>query len=153
MTNEFMKRAVQLALKNVQEGGQPFGAVLVKGNTIIAEGVNGLHQQYDVSSHAELNAIRTAQENLQTNDLSEYTMYASGHPCPMCLTSMYFVGIKDIYYCASMEDLEQIGLKVSGEIYNDLSKQNTDRNIVMKHLPLTEDIENPLEIWHKKNSR
>src|SRR5699024_9659707 len=60
--NSFMKRAVELAADNVREGGQPFGAVLVKDDEIIAEGVNELHIKYDVSGHAELLAIRRAQE-------------------------------------------------------------------------------------------
>ena len=38
--DQFMKRAVQLAVDNVGEGGRPFGAVLVKDGNIIAEGVN-----------------------------------------------------------------------------------------------------------------
>src|SRR5690625_6870776 len=93
-----MKRAVELSIQNVREGGGPFGAVLVKEDTIISEGVNELHKTYDVSGHAEMIAIRKAQSALQTHDLSEYTMYASGEPCPMCLTTMYLSGIKRGYY-------------------------------------------------------
>ncbi|HZH67806.1 MAG TPA: nucleoside deaminase [Chitinophagales bacterium] len=148
--DKFMKRAVQLALQNVNKGGQPFGAVLVHQDTIIAEGINEMHQKHDVSSHAELNAIRAAQAQLQTSDLSDFVMYASGYPCPMCLASMYFVGIKKIYYCASLEELKQIGLKLSAEIYKDLTKNSTERDIVMKQLPITGDTENPLKLWAKK---
>src|SRR5690625_1819950 len=95
--DKFMKRAVDLAIQNVQEGGEPFGAVLVKDGKVVAEGVNELHKKYDISGHAELVAIRKAQAEKQTHDLTGYTMYASGEPCPMCLTSMYFSGIKDAY--------------------------------------------------------
>lgn len=102
--DNFMKRAVELAIENAHAGGQPFGAVLVKNNKVIAEGVNEFHKTYDVSGHAELLAIRRTQEQLQTNDLSGYTMYASGAPCPMCLTAMYFAGIDKVYYCASLEE-------------------------------------------------
>lgn len=56
--NHFMKRAIELAINNVKKGGQPFGAVLVKDQDIIAEGVNELHKKHDVSGHAELLAIR-----------------------------------------------------------------------------------------------
>src|SRR5699024_3508910 len=68
----FMKRAVQLAIDNVDEGGQPFGAVLVKDGKIVAEGVNELHTTYDISGHAELIAIRKAQADKETHDLSDY---------------------------------------------------------------------------------
>lgn len=148
--NPFMKRAVELAVENVRDGGQPFGAVLVRNGEILTEGVNELHLKHDISGHAELIAIRKAQELLQTLDLSDCTMYASGHPCAMCLTSMYFSGITDIYYAASLEDLEAIGLKLSSEIYQDLQKDNSDRKIVMKHLPMQDEVENPLSIWSSK---
>lgn len=142
-----MKRAVRIALDNVQEGGGPFGAVLVKDGEIVSEGVNELHKNFDVSGHAELIAIRKAQSLLQTDDLSGYTMYASGEPCPMCLTSMYFVGITDAYYCASIEDAEKVGLGASKVIYNDLMKPNAERTLAMKHIPLEEDQENPMKVW------
>jgi len=68
--DSFMRRAVQLAVDNVREGGQPFGAVLVKDQEAIAEGVNELHKNYDVSGHAEMLALRRAQARFQSNDLS-----------------------------------------------------------------------------------
>src|SRR5690625_2798796 len=108
--DKFMKRAVQLALENVKEGGGPFGAVLVKDGEIISEGVNELHKKHDVSGHAELLAIRCAQEKLQTKDLSGYIMYASGEPCPMCLSAMYMAGIEKGYYASSIEDAAKVGI-------------------------------------------
>src|SRR5690625_6888605 len=102
--DKFMKRAVQLALENVKEGGGPFGAVLVKDGEIISEGVNELHKKHDVSGHAELLAIRCAQEKLQTKDLSGYIMYARGERCRMCLSAMYMGGIEKGYYVSSIED-------------------------------------------------
>ncbi|NEU29483.1 nucleoside deaminase [bacterium LRH843] len=145
----FMKRAVQLAVDNVNEGGQPFGAVLVKDEMIIAEGVNELHKTHDVSGHAELLAIRRAQAQNQTNDLSGYTMYASGEPCPMCLSAMYFAGIDQVYYCASIGDAFKAGLGKSTEIYKDLKKTREERSIQMIQMPLEEGQENPLKLWRK----
>src|SRR5699024_11295513 len=60
LMDQFMKRAVQLAAENVRDGGEPFGAVLVKDGRIVTEGVNELHKKYDISGHAELVAIRKA---------------------------------------------------------------------------------------------
>lgn len=142
-----MRRAIDLAIENVRQGGQPFGAVLVKDGEVVSEGVNELHKHFDVSGHAELIAIRKAQEKLQTHDLAEYTMYASGEPCPMCLTSMYFAGITDVYYCASVNDAVEVGLGMSKVIYDDLTKPNEERKLMMKHMPLEESQENPMEIW------
>src|SRR5690625_1564563 len=134
--DKFMKRAVELSVENVREGGEPFGAVLVKNGEIVAEGVNTLHKTYDVSGHAEMVAIRKAQKKLQTHDLSGYIMYASGEPCPMCLTTMYMSGIERGYYCASIEEAAEFGLGGSVNIYADLKKQREERKLSMKQMPL-----------------
>src|SRR5690625_3032145 len=147
--DQFMERAIELALKNVREGGDPFGAVLVKDGDIVAEGVNESHLHYDVSGHAELLAIKRAQQKLQTNDLSGYTMYASGEPCPMCLSAMYFTGITEVFYAQSIEDAAAVGLGTSKQIYEDLRLDNKDRLIVKKQMPLKNSQKNPMEEWSK----
>ncbi|MEH7385138.1 nucleoside deaminase [Bacillus sp. JJ1521] len=149
--DQFMKKAVELALQNVKEGGQPFGAVLVKDNEIISEGVNELHKKHDVSGHAELLAIRRAQEKFQTNELSGYTMYASGEPCSMCLTAMYFAGIEKVYYCQSVEDAVAVGLGKSTFIYDELKKKREDRSLEMTQIKLAEGQEDPMLLWKQKN--
>ncbi|GHH99854.1 nucleoside deaminase [Neobacillus kokaensis] len=148
--DKFMKRAVELAVENVREGGQPFGAVLVKEDAILSEGVNELHKAFDISGHAELLAIRRAQEQLQTNDLSGCVVYASGEPCAMCLTAMYFAGINKVYYCASVEDAAEAGLGKSKAIYEDLKKEKPERALPMVQMPLTEVQINPMKLWKEK---
>lgn len=149
--NAFMERAIELAIANVEEGGQPFGAVLVKDHQVIAEGVNELHQKYDVSGHAELLAIRRAQEQLQTDDLSDCTIYASGEPCAMCLTAMYFSGIQHVCYSASVEDAAEVGLGKSKEIYADLQKEKVNRSLVMIQILLKEGQKDPMLLWKEKS--
>jgi guanine deaminase len=146
----FMERAIKLAVHNVQEGGQPFGAVLVKDNQIISEGVNELHKKFDVSGHAELLAIRRAQEQLKTDDLSGFTMYASGEPCAMCLTAMYFVGISKVLYCQSVDDAASVGLSKSKFIYAELKKSNDERILDIHRIPLNKDQQNPMKLWKEK---
>lgn len=150
---KFMERAVELAVNNVRQGGQPFGAVLVKDGLVAAEGVNELHMKYDVSGHAELLAIRRVQEDYQTNDLSGFTMYASGEPCPMCLTALYFTGIDDVYYCESVEDAVTAGLEKSKHIYEELKKLKQERSLQMVRIPLQDGQENPLALWKAHNGK
>ena len=119
----------------------------MKDNNVVAEGVNELHKKHDVSGHAELLAIRRAQEQLQTNDLSGFTMYASGEPCPMCLTAMYFAGIDNVLYCQSVEDAVEVGLGKSKEIYEDLQKTKVERTLSMKQMPLNDGANNPMKLW------
>jgi guanine deaminase len=151
--DQFMKRAVELAVNNVNEGGQPFGAVLVKSNSIVAEGVNELHKHFDISGHAEMLAIRRAQNQLQTNDLTGYTMYASGEPCAMCLTAMYFVGIKDVYFCQSLDDSYDVGLGKSKFIYEELKQPREQRQLNMKQMKLFSDQVNPMQLWKEESSQ
>lgn len=145
--DRFMKQAVELAIENVRNGGQPFGAVLVKNGEVLAQGVNELHIKYDISGHAELLAIRRAQGKLQTNDLSGTTMYASGFPCPMCFAAMSFAGIEKVYYCASLEEAKAAGLGKSAMIYEDLQKPQKERLLRMDSMALEEGMENPIGVW------
>ncbi|KKB33636.1 nucleoside deaminase [Bacillus thermotolerans] len=147
----YMKRAVELAIINVEEGGQPFGAVLVKDGQIVSEGVNELHKKHDVSGHAEMLAIRQAQKQYQTNNLSGYTMYASGEPCPMCLAAMYFAGIKEVVYCASVEEAHEAGLTTAKLIYEDLAKEKEERTISMIQMPLGDEQVHPFQLWRKRS--
>lgn len=145
--NEFMKRAVELAAKNVREGGEPFGAVLVKDGVAVAEGANELHTTYDISGHAEMVVIRKIQQEIKTHDLSDYTMYASGEPCLMCLTAMYMAGIKKTYYCATLQDAADIGLSSGVTMYEDLEKPGIERDLPIEHMPLEDGQEDPMKLW------
>ncbi|MBT2581338.1 nucleoside deaminase [Planococcus sp. ISL-109] len=149
--DRFMERAVSLALMNVEEGGQPFGAVLVKDGEIIAEGVNELHKAHDVSGHAEMLAVRRAQEELQAAELPGTIMYASSEPCPMCLTAMYFAGIEKIIYCCTIDEAVAAGLGKSQEIYEDLQKSPGDRMLRLHHMPLTGEQVSPMRIFAERS--
>lgn len=138
-----MKQAVDLAIQNVNEGGQPFGAVLEKDGKVIGEGVNELHRVNDSSGHAELLAIRRAQEKLQTLDLSGATMYASGHPCPMCYAVMRLAGIDQVYYYNDLPELSSVGLDLGAKIYEEFKKEQSEWPI--QFVALRDDLPNPLE--------
>ena len=97
--NNYMKLAkesAEIGMRN-SEGG-PFGAVIIdkKGN-IIAKGNNRVIKDNDPTAHAEVTVIREACKKLKTYDLSGYTLYTSCEPCPMCLSAIYWSGIKKIY--------------------------------------------------------
>lgn len=151
--DHFMQKAVELANQNVEEGGTPFGAVLVKNGEVIAEGVNELHKKFDVSGHAELLAIRKAQEQLQTDDLSGSIMYASGEPCPMCMTAIYYTGIETVYYCGSIEDAKDAGMGASVYIYKELALPREERSVKMIHMPLDDGAKDPMTYWQRREGK
>ena len=57
---ELMRKAIELSVKNVAEGGGPFGAVIAKNGEIVATGVNRVTPDCDPTAHAEVSAIRAA---------------------------------------------------------------------------------------------
>ena len=145
-----MKRAIELALHNVAQGGQPFGAVLVKNEEIIGEGVNELHLHVDSTGHAESLALRRAQQKLKTTDLQGAVMYASGVPCPMCFGAMAMANVERAYYANSLAEATAVGLTRSSEIYADLQKAEAERNFQMIHMPVDKEEMSPMHVWYKK---
>ena len=108
---------LEIANKEAQEGvknndGGPFGAVIAdsKGN-IISKGHNMVLNTNDPTNHAEIVAIRKACTLLNTHDLSEYTIYSSCEPCPMCLSAITWANIKTIYFGAGREYAASIGFR------------------------------------------
>ena len=85
---EFMKRAIELSIQNIEKGGGPFAAVIVKDGKIIAECGNSVTLTNDPTAHAEINAIRSACQSLGTFDLTGSDIYSSCEPCPMCLSAI-----------------------------------------------------------------
>ena len=80
----FMERAIELAKECFDEGEVPVGAVIVKDEKIIGEGKNKVIFENDVTSHAEINAIRDASKTIQNYRLNDCSMYVTLEPCHMC---------------------------------------------------------------------
>lgn len=104
----FIQTALDLAYKNVDEGGRPFGSVVVRDQEIVAQAVNEAHICGDPTTHAEYLAIRHAAKALDTSDLSDCVVYASGQPCPFCVAAMGLYGIKQAYYAYTVEQWRAI---------------------------------------------
>ncbi len=109
----WLRQALELARANVQKGGRPFGAVLVKDGKVVATAVNEIHVTNDPTSHAELNAIRKACAVLGSPRLDGCSVYASGQPCPMCHAAMYLTGISSYAYAYSNEEGAPFGLSTA----------------------------------------
>jgi guanine deaminase len=107
----FMARAIELSERTslVDRAGAPFGAVVVRGGAILAEGANRAAAENDPTWHAEIEAIRNACRTAATVQLSGATLYASGEPCAMCMAAARWAGIKEIYYASTHEDVLAYG--------------------------------------------
>ena len=144
---DFLRMAIELARRNVVErGGRPFGAVLVRNGMVLATGVNDILATNDPSAHAEMQAIRAAAAALANPRLDGCAMYASGHPCPMCLSAMHMVGIGEVYFAYSNEDAERFGLSTA-RIYAEMAKPLSQQSIRIEHVPVRGDGDDPYEAW------
>ena len=103
---KYLQLAVEQAKKSVSEGGFPDGAVVVKGNFVVSEGVSLGFLLHDPTSHAETASMREACKKLQTTDLTGATLYASLHPCLMCFSAANWCGISRIVFgCRKTEKM------------------------------------------------
>ena len=124
----WMREAIALSSRNVDNGGGPFGAVIVKDGKIVARGANRVTADNDPTAHAEVNAIRKAAAELGTFDLSGCEIYTSCEPCPMCLSAIYWARIDRIYYGNTQYDAKAINFDDSF-IYSELSLAAEERSI------------------------
>ena len=114
-----MNLGIEEARKTMNENiGGPFGAVITDSDgNVIAVSSNTVLGSHDPTAHAEINAIRKACRILKTHDLSGYILYATGYPCPMCLSAIMWANIKKVYYGTTLKDAEDIGFR-DDFIYN-----------------------------------
>lgn len=106
---EWLYRTVQLALENVEAGGGPFGAVVVRDDALLGEGQNRVTRDSDPTAHAEVQAVRAACRFLGDFSLAGATLYTSCEPCPLCLSSALWARVDRIVYAADRHDAARGG--------------------------------------------
>jgi len=152
MFNEkFMRKAISLSEKNIEKGGGPFGAVIVKDGKVIATGCNRVTCNNDPTAHAEVTAIRNACKKAGDFNLEGCEIYSSCEPCPMCLSAIYWARISKLYYGNTKKDAAKIGFDDSF-IYDELEKSPAKRTI-----PASQHLEKEaivaFENWEKKEDK
>ena len=148
---KWVRQAIELARENVSNGGGPFGAVIVKAQQLIAQGVNRVTAQHDPTAHAEVIAIRMACEKLQSHQLSDCTLYSSCEPCPMCLGAVYWAGMNRVVFASTRFDAEAAGFG-DAAFYADMEKDIHERSVPMKQMRLTQ-AGAEFEAWLNLNDR
>lgn len=142
-----MHRAIVIGEKaalNDRSGG-PFGCVIVKDGSIIAEGTNRVIAENDPTWHGEIAAIRAAARKLATFDLAGCTLYTTGEPCPMCAGAIFWARIDRVVYASTIDDALRHGGFDDQLIYGELSKPVGERLI-----PATQCLrEEMIEVWRR----
>ena len=112
-----------------QDIGGPFGAAVVKDGKLISVASNTVLRDNDPTAHAEINAIREACKKLGTYDLTGCELYATGAPCPMCLSAIIWANIKKVYYSGTPEEAAEIGFR-DDFIYSFIKSDGQDISVL-----------------------
>ncbi len=96
-----------LAMKEAQaaadRGEVPVGAVIARGNSVVASAGNRTRELADPTAHAEMLAIREACRVLSSERLTNLDLYVTLEPCAMCAGAISFARLRRLYFGAADE--------------------------------------------------
>jgi tRNA(Arg) A34 adenosine deaminase TadA len=95
-----MRRALDLAAEAAAAGEVPVGAVITRGEAVVAEARNAMRGSLDPTAHAEMVAIRRAAEVLGSPRLDGCTLWVSLEPCAMCAAAIALARIDAVRFAA-----------------------------------------------------
>ena len=113
----------------------PVGCVIKKDGTIIASAHNMREEKQDITAHAEILAIKQAQNRLSTSRLKGCELYVTLEPCPMCTWTILQSGIDTVYfgsynsqYGAMLSNTQLVELSHSKiKIYGGIEEETCDK--------------------------
>jgi tRNA(adenine34) deaminase len=95
-----MRRALELAAEAAAAGEVPVGAVVTRGDAIVAEARNAMRGSLDPTAHAEMVAIRAAADKLGSPRLDDCTLWVTLEPCAMCAAATAIARIASLRFAA-----------------------------------------------------
>ncbi|HYP64699.1 MAG TPA: tRNA adenosine(34) deaminase TadA [Steroidobacteraceae bacterium] len=96
----FMRVALGQALAAAASGEVPVGAVLVRGEEIVAAGHNAPIVSHDATAHAEIAVLRAAGRALGSYRLTDTTLYVTLEPCVMCASAVVHARVRRLVFGA-----------------------------------------------------
>ncbi len=148
---EYMEMAARISYDNIDKGGGPFGAVIVRGDEVVSTGANSVTLLNDPTAHAEVLAIRAACARLKNFKLDDCIVYSSCEPCPMCLSALYWAGVKKIFFGNTKEDAAAIDFS-DQFIYEELERRREYRRLPAIHVEGSSAIR-AFEKWAAKTDK
>lgn len=94
-----------------KNGSGPFVAgIYNEKGELIVKVANSVVNEKCSNNHAEMNAIKAAEQKLGTYDLAPYNLklYVTAEPCMMCIGGIMWSGIKEVYYGVPSKSVEKI---------------------------------------------
>jgi len=111
-----MRRALELAAEAAAAGEVPVGAVVTRGEAIVAEARNAMRGSTDPTAHAEMVAIRAAGAALGTSRLDDCSLWVTLEPCAMCAAAIGLARLAELRFAA--EDPKGGGVVHGARIFN-----------------------------------
>ena len=97
-TQSFVAEAARMKREAVASGDQPFGAVVVMGDTIVGYGPSRVVSDRNPDAHAERVALWDAQRRLDRRDLSGAVIYSTSRPCAICEQALANGNIERMFF-------------------------------------------------------
>jgi tRNA(adenine34) deaminase len=143
-----MLHAQRLADRAQAQGEVPVGAVLVKDNTLVAEGWNQPITHHDPSAHAEIMALRAAGQTLQNYRLPDTTLYVTLEPCAMCAGAMLHARVGRVVFGAFDPKTG-----AAGSVFNTLQDENNLHTLTVSGGVLAEQCSEQLRAFFRERRR
>lgn len=152
---DFAQHTIDLARRNVEQGGRPFATVIVRDGAILAESPNRVAQTNDPTAHAEILAIREACMSLGTEHLTGTAIYVLAAPCPMCLGALYycspdqviFLTTREAYQPHYVDDRKYFELNT---FYDEFAKPWDQRRLPMQYQDRSDAVD-VYRLWQERN--
>ncbi|GAB6899720.1 nucleoside deaminase [Kineosporia succinea] len=149
--SDWLDQAISLAAENVERGGGPFGALIVRNHELVATGTNQVTPTLDPTAHAEVVAIRAACQALGTFKLDGCLLVASCEPCPMCFASSMWARVDRIVYAADRDDAARAGFD-DRAFYEVFANDSSTWPLTLAQVPVP-DATLPFSKWEHKADR
>jgi len=147
----WLARAIELATENVAAGGGPFGALIVRDGTVVAEGQNRVTRDLDPTAHAEVVAIRAACQAVGDFSLTGCVLYTSCEPCPLCLSAALWSRVDRVVFAADRHDAARGGFD-DLEFYELFARDRATWELAVDAVRPANAPE-PFDAWLAKESR
>ena len=148
---EWLDLTIELATRNVADGGGPFGAVVVRDGEVLAEGQNRVTATLDPTAHAEVVAIRAACQAVQDFSLAGATLYTSCEPCPLCLSAALWARLDRVVYAADRDDAARGGFD-DREFYELFSRDRDEWHLDVANVR-PDNATAPFDAWLARHDR
>ena len=104
----YIKKAYHLARLAMDQGEQPFSALLTINDEVLFECINRVNSSGDLTRHPEIDVLRRGSLELGREKLKKATLYASSEPCAMCGGALYWSGISRLVFGCPTETIAAI---------------------------------------------